>query len=89
MIGFDELRPLAQFSRAVFPPGEYAPGHSHSDMAEVFFVESGNGVININGTDHTLGAGDCVTVEIGEKHELRNDSSDENLVVIYFGVFMS
>lgn len=87
MIGFDELKPLTQFARAVFPAGEKAPGHSHDNMAEVFFVERGCGNMRINGVDHRFMQGECITVHPGEIHELGNPGTEE-LVVLYFGVFL-
>lgn len=88
MIGFDELRPLTQFARAVFPPGECAPGHAHVNMAEVFFVERGRGNMRINNVDYPFAQGECITVHPGEVHELSNPSNEE-FVVVYFGVVMS
>jgi len=88
MIGFDELKPLTQFARAVFPPGECAPGHAHDNMAEVFFVERGRGNMRIDGVDYPFAQGECITVMPGEVHELGNPSSEE-FVVIYFGVMLN
>ena len=85
MIPFDELPPLVQFSRAVFPPGHNAPAHKHDDMVEVFYVESGQGFITVDGVEHAIHRGCCVTVDKGESHELRNESNG-NFVVIYFGL---
>lgn len=80
-----DIDAISNFSRAVFPPGEVANGHSHEDMTEVFFIESGVGEIEIDGRVVSLAAGACVIVEPGEYHELRNTGAD-SLVVIYFGV---
>jgi len=85
MIGFGELSPLVQFSRAVFPAGESAPAHKHEDMAEVFLVESGEGLIRIDDEEHTMQQGDCITVEKNEMHEIYNNGS-KDLVLIFFGV---
>jgi len=87
MVGFDELKPLAQFARAVFPPGECAPGHAHHNMVEVFWVEKGLGNMRINGVDYPCQAGDCITVHPGEQHELSNPGTEE-LSVLYLGVFV-
>lgn len=73
------------FSRAIFPPGETAGAHSHADMTEVFYVESGQGVISVNEKLITLKAGTCVVVEPNENHELKNIGSTD-MVVLYFGI---
>ena len=77
--------PLAQFAQAVFPPGEKVAAHSHADMTEVFFVQSGSGTIRVNDTRITLSPGTTVTVQPGEQHELDN-TGEQDLVILYFGL---
>ncbi|MEO1519647.1 MAG: cupin domain-containing protein [Cyanobacteria bacterium J06633_2] len=85
MVRPTDIQNLVYFSRASFPPGEVAGAHSHDDMSEVFFVESGSGTIQINGTPYPLNPGTCVAVEPGEVHEVSNTGHDE-LVLTYFAV---
>ena len=80
-----DIEQVTIFSRAIFPPGEIAGAHSHADMTEVFYVESGQGVISVNGKLITLKAGTCVVVEPKENHELKNIGSTD-MVVLYFGI---
>ena len=49
-----DLPHLTNFSQARFAPGQVAGSHSHSDMAEVFFVESGCGTITIDSQPYPL-----------------------------------
>ncbi|MEP6956624.1 MAG: cupin domain-containing protein, partial [Chthoniobacterales bacterium] len=76
---------LTGFSRATLKPGQTAYAHQHSDMFEVFFVQSGTGVITIAGSEHALAPGVCVLVEPTEEHEISN-GGPEDLVLNYFGV---
>ncbi|HSH37835.1 MAG TPA: cupin domain-containing protein [Chthoniobacterales bacterium] len=76
---------VTAFSRSTLAPGQAARAHQHYDMCEVFFVESGVGVMKIEGTEHQLERGVCVAVEPGELHEITNNSSSD-LVLIYFGL---
>lgn len=85
LLGNDALPNLISFSCAVFPPGEMAGAHSHADMSEVFFVQSGRGVINIDGKEYPLEKGVCAAVEVGEEHEIRN-TGFEDLVLSYFAI---
>ncbi len=80
-----EVPNVTQFAQARFAAGQVAPGHAHADMAEVFFVESGEGTIVVDDVPHALGAGSCVAVLPHETHELRADRGVD-LVVTYFGV---
>lgn len=85
LVGNGEVAGITNFSRAVFPPGEVAPVHSHSDMTEVFYIESGNAEMMVNGSPLAMAPGSCIVIEPGEAHELRNIGS-EAMTVIYFGV---
>lgn len=85
MLRKGDLPHLTNFSQARFAPGQVAPGHNHDAMWEVFFVETGQGTIHIDGTAHPLTPGICVAVEPGETHEVVNDGS-EDLVLTYFGL---
>lgn len=85
MLHSQDVTNLIYFSQAEFPPGEKAAAHFHQDMCEVFFVELGSGIIYIDGKKYPLEKGVCVLVEIGEVHEIINNSS-ENLIITYFGL---
>ena len=76
---------LTAFSRSTFLPGQTARAHQHADMFEVFYVESGRGVMRIGAAEHQLEPGVCVLVEPGERHEITNNGSAD-LVLMYFGV---
>ncbi|AWB66656.1 cupin domain-containing protein [Saccharobesus litoralis] len=85
MISSGQIDNLVYFSKACFPPGEIAAGHTHHDMTEVFFIDSGNGEFAINKQIIELTAGSCITIEPGDWHELRN-TGDKPLKVTYFGL---
>jgi mannose-6-phosphate isomerase-like protein (cupin superfamily) len=85
MLRWGDLPHLTNFSQARFAPGHIATAHAHQDMCEVFFVESGSGVISIDGKDYQLDPGHCVAVEPNEVHEIVNNGSTE-LVLTYFGL---
>lgn len=85
MLRFGDLPHLTNFSQSRFAPGQTAPSHAHQDMCEVFFVESGSGVIDIDGKEYLLVPGSCVAVEPGEFHEVVNNGATE-LVLTYFGL---
>ncbi len=81
----DDLPHLVQFAQATFPQGEVALAHSHTDMHEVFLIQSGEAAMKVDDQVFPLSAGDCVTVAAGEEHELVNMGVDD-LVVTYFGL---
>ncbi|MFQ4139325.1 cupin domain-containing protein [Nodosilinea sp. PGN35] len=81
----DDLPHLTNFAQARFAPGQVANGHSHTDMAEVFFVEAGNGTIIVDGQAYSLTPGICIAIAPGEHHEVANTGTEE-LVLTYFGL---
>ncbi|HID52364.1 MAG TPA: cupin domain-containing protein [Anaerolineae bacterium] len=87
MLRQGDLPHITNFSQAVFAPGQTAVPHSHPDMAEVFLVESGSGIITIDGAAYPLEPGICVTVQPNEQHELSNTGAAP-LILTYFGVIV-
>lgn len=85
LLRLGEVPHLTQFAQARLASGQVAAGHVHADMWEIFFAQSGDGAIEIDGAMHAMSAGTCIAVAPGETHELRNPGSDE-LVVLYFGI---
>lgn len=85
MLNRGDVPHLTNFSQAVFTPGQVASAHFHQDMSEVFFVESGEGVIYINERKYPLARGTCIAVEVGEVHKIVN-TGDKNLILTYFGI---
>ncbi|HEY5921516.1 MAG TPA: class I tRNA ligase family protein, partial [Kofleriaceae bacterium] len=65
-------------SYAIIDVGGRTILHSH-DPAETFIVSRGNGTITIDGHSETVTAGDVIYLPPGSVHELRNDSSTEEL----------
>lgn len=85
MLSFGDLPHLTNFSQAVFAPEQIASNHCHQDMNEVFFVQSGSGIIRINDRDFNLVPGTCIAVEAGEYHEIINRGKTD-LILTYFGI---
>lgn len=85
MLNPDDVANLIYFSQARFKPGHIAPGHAHADMSEIFFVETGEGLIIVDGNPYSLSPGTCVAVLPGEVHEVSNTGTTD-LVLTYFGV---
>jgi quercetin dioxygenase-like cupin family protein len=85
MLHLGDLPHLTNFSQARFTPGQTASAHSHANMCEVFFVESGEGTIWVDDISYHLHSGVCIAVEAGETHEVCNTGSTD-LVLTYFGL---
>mmetsp|Transcript_44815 Transcript_44815/g.72987 ORF Transcript_44815/g.72987 Transcript_44815/m.72987 type:complete len:151 (-) Transcript_44815:65-517(-) len=77
---------LTNFSQAKFKPRQRVEEHLHPDMFEVFFIESGEGLITVEGVEISVRPGSCIRVGAGEKHSVVNTSDSEDLVMTYFGI---
>jgi len=76
---------VTTFAQSRFLPGQAATEHAHADMYEIFLVESGTGVVRIDGEEFPLEPGTCVVIEPGEWHSMACTGA-EPLVLTYFGV---
>lgn len=67
------------------PPGKSNyPLHYHTSNEEVFYVVSGNGILETSDTKHPVNAGDIMVFPVGSNgtHKLTNTSELENLVYL-------
>ena len=71
------------FSFRVFSiePGGYTPFHQH-DFEHMNYVINGEGILVAEDRDHELREGDFALVLAGEKHQYKNSSENQNLVMI-------
>lgn len=69
----------------VLQPGEYVVEHFHPYSEEFLFVVDGDLVLEAEGEDWALGAGDGIYVPIGKRHRLRNVGTTESLAVYHTG----
>lgn len=59
----------------LYAPGQTTPDHKHSDIDEVFYVISGEGIITINNEKVPLKEKDIIFSPKGETHGFDNTSS--------------
>ena len=64
-------------------PGASIGYHCHESSAEIIFILSGEGIVNDNGVDLPLEAGDCHYCPKGESHGLRNEGKED---LIFYAV---
>lgn len=85
LIGHGEIPQLMMFGTAVFRKGQKVDIHKHDTMFEVFYIQKGKAVFEVNGEKHILEPGHCITIAPGEKHAQSNPY-DEEVTWTYFGI---
>lgn len=65
----------------LYTPGQTTPDHKHSDIDEVFYVISGEGIITINDEEIYLKEKDIIFSPKDETHGFCNTSSDNWIVL--------
>ncbi|MFC1550793.1 cupin domain-containing protein [Candidatus Neomarinimicrobiota bacterium] len=63
-------------------PGKSGKKHYHKSGEEVFYILDGKGKINIDDQDFSIQKGDCINIERGQPHYLKNDSSQKLVVLL-------
>ncbi len=82
---FDAVRPESMksfmgFSRVLIKPGTTNQMHVHDDQEQVYFVQQGEGVIQIGEEKADVKAGDSIFLPVGVPHGFVNNS--KKLVIL-------
>ncbi|QGP91456.1 Oxalate-binding protein [Neomoorella glycerini] len=74
------------FARFTLNPGASIGWHQHSGDSEAYYILSGQGIVNDNGTESIVKAGDMILTKNGEYHSIINNG-EEDLVFIALILF--
>ena len=64
------------FVKATLQPGSSLGYHPHNDEEEVYYILSGQGVVNNNGEIRTVYPGDTVITGYGNSHSIENQGTE-------------
>lgn len=67
--------PAAKVKRITVLPGERLSYQLHHRRAEIWTVVDGTATVTIDGTDHTVRAGEVIAIPTGTAHRVRNDGA--------------
>jgi len=74
--------PSFSFRVFTFQPGGHTPFHAHPNEHINYVIEGGGVIINENGEKRRIKKGDFALILPNEKHQYRNTSQAEPLVMI-------
>ena len=63
--------------RAYLPPGASIGFHKHEENAEIMYILSGSGLVNENGVEYQIKAGQTTYCEKGNAHSLTNNGNED------------
>ncbi|KKL85742.1 hypothetical protein LCGC14_1951700 [marine sediment metagenome] len=71
---------LMHLSQVVLPKGSDAVEHTHDINSEVFYCLRGRIIFVVNGEEQPLGPGECMVVEPGEPHSIKDVPEEAEMV---------
>ncbi len=71
---------LMHLSHLVLPKGSDAFEHVHDNFSEVFYCIRGRIIFIVNGKEEPLGPGECMVVEPGEPHSIKDVPEEAEMV---------
>lgn len=73
--------PTFSFRVFTIEPGGYTPFHQH-EFEHMNYVINGEGILVAEDRDHQLREGDFALILPGEKHQFKNSSESQELLII-------
>jgi quercetin dioxygenase-like cupin family protein len=73
--------PTFSFRVFTIEPGGYTPFHQH-EFEHMNYVINGEGILVAEDREHKLKEGDFALILPGEKHQFKNYSKNQNLLII-------
>ena len=68
-------------------PGDTVPAHTHHDEDQVYWVQSGEGFVELDGRRTQVSAGSAVMIPLGTEHLITNTGTGQ-LDYVFFVVFV-
>ena len=75
LVDCEKEKNVRMMAEITLQPGNSIGRHTHESEAEYYFILSGSGVVNDNGTDTPVKAGDAVITKDGASHSIKNNGS--------------
>lgn len=75
--------PGTKFQIVKFKPGTSIKPHYHKKTSEIFYIQSGNGVLKLNGQGFRCQPNDFFLCEPEDVHEFVNDTPKEFIILIF------
>lgn len=78
--------PWVYMDHLLLAPGAATTPHLHPEVAEVYYVMSGEGIIRVDGETAPVRTGDAIPVQLSEVHSLESAAAAHPLELMVIGV---
>ncbi len=75
--------PRTKFQIVKFKPHTSIKPHHHEHVTEIFYIQSGRGLLKLNDQEFRCQPDDFFLCEPGDVHEFVNDIDDEFVILIF------
>ena len=86
LVDCEKEKNVRMMAEITLQPGHSIGSHTHDSEAEYYFIHSGSGIVNDNGVDKPIKAGDAIITKDGASHGLRNTG---NVPLVFYAVIVT
>jgi mannose-6-phosphate isomerase-like protein (cupin superfamily) len=86
LVNCENEKNVRLIAEVTLPPGASIGDHAHAEEAEYYLIISGSGMVNDNGIDTPINAGDSVITKDGTSHNIRNTG---NVPLVFYAVIVT
>jgi len=72
LVDCENEKNIRMLAEVKLEPGASIGKHNHESEAEYYLILSGKGIVNDNGADITVNAGDTIITKDGASHSIKN-----------------
>lgn len=77
-----DKNPACSWAKATYRPNGSSPAHHHKNNTEDYYIVSGQATVIIDNVSRILGPGEHIRIEPKQIHQVINESSDKELILI-------
>ena len=69
----------------LLPPGCAVRPHYHREIEEIYYIQTGHGLMTVADEQRSVGPGDAVHIPRGQRHSLENTGGEEIRLLLVCG----
>ncbi|GHV92100.1 oxalate-binding protein [Spirochaetia bacterium] len=86
LVDCEKEKNIRMLAELTIPPGASIGYHRHDSETEYYVILSGSGVVNDNGTEKPVKAGDSIITGNGDSHSIKNTG---NVPLVFHAIIVT